>query len=131
MTVTTQQRTAANAYQTEASPREIASVVIASPPPLAVGQELLFSTRTCAGLLPGCVIASLLRNPTTFDTIKLNEKELQSANATPTEDLLIHFQSVNGLTAQQVRSLSLELDNFQRASQHLLGKSRQRARWFG
>src|ERR1017187_8965856 len=128
--VTTQQQTAATAYQPERSPRETASVVTQSPPPLATGQELLFSSRICAGLLPGCVIASLIRGPVTLDTPKLNEEELQRANATRTEDLLIHFQNGNFLTVQQVRSLSLELDNFQRAAQHLLGKSRQRARWY-
>jgi DNA-directed RNA polymerase subunit RPC12/RpoP len=33
------------------------------------GQELLFSTRHCAGLLPGCIIASLTRDPQTLETV--------------------------------------------------------------
>jgi Holliday junction resolvasome RuvABC ATP-dependent DNA helicase subunit/DNA-directed RNA polymerase subunit RPC12/RpoP len=95
-----------------------------SPPPLAAGQEVLFSSRTCAGLLPMWVITSLV-----FDQ-ELNEEEMQSENAKRSEDLLIHLQNGSVLTVQQVRSLNVELDNFQRASQHLLGKSRQRASWF-
>jgi stage V sporulation protein K len=127
--VATQQRTASSSNQPSAKARDTASAAVQAPPLLPV-EELLFSSRTCAGILPGCVFASFIRDPATLETIRFSEDDLRNANAGRAEDLVTHFRNTNLLTMQQSQSLNLELQNFQRASQTLLSKSRQRARWY-
>ena len=102
----------------------------AQPPPPVPREQTLFSKRHCAGLLPSCVVASLFRNPQTFETLGFDERDLEHLAGITSENLLAHYQREGILSIEQAQALRTEMQRFQRVFKQLLHKSQLRSSWY-